>query len=117
MNQVNQTTTTSAQEQTTPQPTKREKKSREPRGIDFTGEIPITGLVLTTSLGNKSLIPGNEFRNGMSTGGIIEKMTLLPNGAIRVDVRAGAQNPGSAHKYPVRHLLVWPNGSHAEVGQ
>jgi hypothetical protein len=76
-----------------------------------TTELELTGFTLPNNVrlqqGESGLMIGASYSNGMNTSGLVERMTYIGAGVIRVQI-------GQGEKQPPRFLLIFGTGLVAE---
>lgn len=86
------------------------------RPIDWAGAVDITTLTLPHMMamtGGHGLVVGGEFKGGGHFSGVIRKMTIMPNGVIRVIVELGAQYQTRTGSFGA--FAFFGNGMYAEI--
>mgnify|MGYP001590466688 CR=1 FL=1 len=87
------------------------------RPIDWRGEIDVTTLTLPQMMahtGGFGLVVGAYFAGGGSISGQVKRITIMPQGFVRVIVELGADpSRGSTSRYGA--FIFFGNGMYSEI--
>lgn len=101
--------------QLTHAPTRGAEPKRKP--LDWDGELDVTCLTLPHMMamtGGHGIIVGGHFAGGGNLNGLVRRITVMPNGSIRVIVEKGANNYAEkSGNYGA--FIFFGNGMYAEI--
>ena len=84
--------------------------------LDWRGEIDVTTLTLPHMMamtGGFGLVVGQSFAGGGSLSGLIRRMTIMPQGFVRIIIELGAEQFARTQKYGA--FVFFGNGMYSEV--
>jgi len=85
--------------------------------LDWTGEIDVTTLTLPMMMahtGGFGLVVGQHFAGGGSLSGLVRRITIMPQGFVRVIIELNADPySGSTERYGA--FIFFGNGMYSEV--
>lgn len=85
--------------------------------LDWSGEIDVTTLTLPQMMahtGGFGLVVGQSFAGGGSLSGIVRRMTIMPQGFVRVIIELGADMySGTTERYGA--FVFFGNGMYSEI--
>jgi hypothetical protein len=92
-------------------------KPPEKRPIDWRGEIDVTTLTLPQMMahtGGFGLVVGMSFAGGGNLSGIVRRITIMPQGFVRVIIELGADPyRGGTQRYGA--FIFFGNGMYSEI--
>lgn len=92
-------------------------KKRPLRPIDWKGEIDVTTLTLPQMMahtGGFGLVVGQHFAGGGSLSGLVRRITIMPQGFVRVIIELGADAyRGETQRFGA--FVFFGNGMYSEI--